>query len=326
MLRLLGRRKSEEERRDELLSAYLDGELGERERQQLEARLAQDATLRAELRALHRTVSLMQELPQATAPRNFILSESMVERQQPARRAAPVRAGSGQALGRAWAAPLLTAATAVVSLLFVVVLAGDLLLPGIGGLASEPRWSEQSKEVPQVALEAAPTNGGVTAEREVAPSPTMAPAIEAPREEPEMAVEEEEEAVEGMGADEAPSETGTPSTPTGGGGPTEEAAALAAPTAEPTVAPTVVSREVLTPTIPLKAPPVAGESAEGKLGELAPTPGPIEVTPSFMEAEERELEEPSRGRLPWEMFEIGLGLATAALAFTTILAWRARRR
>jgi hypothetical protein len=357
MLRLLVRRKSEEERRDELLSAYLDGELGERERQRLEARLAQDPALRAELRALHQTVSLMHELPQVAAPRNFILSRSLVEVQQPAARPEPraLRPSSEQAR-RAWAAPLLTAATAVVSLLFVVVLVGDLLLPGIGGLASAPEPMGLSKEVPQIALEAAPTGDEVEIEREVAPSPTSAPmaaeappeepemaaeekqeakveresapsptpaptlVAEAPREKPEMAAEEEEEAIEGIGADEAALETGTPSafTATGGGGPTEEAAALAAPTGD--------SGAALTPTIPAEAPAVAEEPAEEELRLLEPTPGEIEVTPPSTVVEERGLTPSGRGRLPWEVLEVGLGLAAVVLTFSTIRAWRVRRR
>jgi hypothetical protein len=391
MLRLVGRGKTEEERRDELLSAYLDGELGERERQRLEARLAQDPTLRAELRALHRMVSLVQELPQVAAPRNFILSKSMVERRVPAPRREP------QARLR-WAAPLLTAATAVVSLLFVVVLVGDLLLPGIGGLASAPEPMELSKEIPQIALEAEPVDEDFGVEREVAPSPTLAPmaaaeapreepemaaegeeeariegevapsptlapmpaeeapreepeaaveekartegedtpspplasppAMEAPIEEPEMAIEVEEEAAEGIQTDEALSEEETPSalTAAGGGGPTEEATALAAPTDAPPVAPTVVSGAALTATIPPEAPMVSEAPAEGELELLEPTPGEIEVTPLPTQAEERGLRESGRGRLPWEVLEVGLGLAAVVLTFVTIQAWRVRRR
>lgn len=238
---------------------------------------------------------------------------------------------------------MLTAATAVVSLLFVVVLLGDLLLPGIGGLASAPEAMEQSREVPQMALEAAPAGDEVEMEREAAPSATSAPmpdakapgegpemaveeAAEAPREESEMAVEEE--APEEMGADEAPLETGTPSplTAAGGGGPTEEAAAPAAPTAEPMVAPTVVSGTGLTSTIPAEPPAVAEEPAGEELGLLEPAPDEIEVTPPAIPAEDRGVQEPAHGRLPWEALEVGLGLAAVILTFTTIRAWRVRRR
>jgi hypothetical protein len=353
MLRLLGRRKREEERRDELLSAYLDGELGERECQRLEARLAQDATLRAELSALRQTVSLMQELPQVAAPRNFILSESMVRRRQPAAGPEP-RARSRRAQSRAWAAPLLTAATAVVSLLFAVVLVGDLLLPGIGGLATAPQPMEQAKEIPQIALEAAPAEEEVRVEREVEPSPTSAPlaaaeappeepetaavekehaevegevahspapptqAVEAPAEEPAEPVEGEEKAAEQLRAEEAVPETETPSAAVGAGGPTEEAAAIAAPT--------VVSGEAWTPTIAPEAPELYDEVAEGEPGLLEPSPDDAEVAPSPSQAEDRGLAAPVRGRLPWEVLEVGLGLTAVVLAFMTVRAWRARRR
>lgn len=364
MLRLLGRRRGEKERRDELLSAYLDGELEERERQRLEVRLAQDETLREELRALRQTVSLMQELPEVAAPRNFIVSKSMVERRQPAPRPEPrVLRPSSERVRRAWAAPLLTAATAVVSLLFVVLLVGDLLLPGMGGLASAPEPMEQAKEVPQIALEAEPADEGARVEHEVAPSPTSAPtaaaeapleepemaaeekeeariegevapsptlapmlATEAPREGPEMAVEEEGETAEGIRLEEALREAETPSPAMEGGGPTEEAAALAVPTGSPPVAPTVVSGAALTATIPPEAPMVSEAPAEEEVGLVEPSPGDIEVTPLPIQAEERGLRGPDRGRLPWEVLEVGLGLAAVVLAFATIQAWRVRRR
>jgi hypothetical protein len=249
----------------------------------------------------------------------------------------------------------------VVSLLFVVVLVGDLLLPGIGGLASAPEPMGLSKEVPQMALEAAPSGDEVEIEREVRVSPTSAPvaaeappeepgvvaeekqevevereseasptpapavAAEAPLEEPEAAAEEGEEAAEGTRADETLPEEETPPAPTaaGGGEPTEEAAAaLVAPTAEPMVAPTVVSGAALTSTIPA----VAEEPAEEELGLLEPTSDEIRVAPPTIQVEERGVEEPSRGRLPWEVLEIGLGLAALVLTFTTIRAWRVRRR
>jgi hypothetical protein len=227
MLRLRGRRKRTEKRRDELLSAYLDGELYEHELGRLEARLAEDPALRAELEALRTTVSLVRELPQVVAPRNLILTASMVEGRRRTRgsQIQAARSRSGQAPARAWAAPLLTAATAVASLLFAIVLTGDLLLGGMGGLASVREPMQEAKEVPQIALEAgrddeagrdefgvadkdaaagedAVVDEGVPVEREAAPSPptTGAAAAEAPPAEPEVVVEEKEAAqIEGEG-------------------------------------------------------------------------------------------------------------------------------
>ncbi|MBM4042299.1 MAG: hypothetical protein FJ290_27715 [Planctomycetes bacterium] len=53
------------------LSAYLDGELGEAERRAVEAALAADAALRAELDQLRRTAELVRSLPRASAPAGF---------------------------------------------------------------------------------------------------------------------------------------------------------------------------------------------------------------------------------------------------------------
>jgi len=210
MLRLPGRRKSTEKRRDESLSAYLDGEMNEHELRRLEARLSEDPALRAELEALRQTVALVRELPQVAAPRNLILTQSMVEgrRGTQGSQTQAARSRSGQAPARAWAAPLLTAAAAVASLLFAIVLTGDLLLGGMGGLASVPESMQEAKEIPQIALEAgaadedAVADEGVQVEREAGPSPptTRAPSAEAPPAEPEVVVEEKEAAqVEGEG-------------------------------------------------------------------------------------------------------------------------------
>ena len=53
------------------LSAYLDGELGEAERREVEATLAADATLRVELDQLRRTAELVRSLPRRAAPAGF---------------------------------------------------------------------------------------------------------------------------------------------------------------------------------------------------------------------------------------------------------------
>ena len=82
----------------------------------------------------------------------------------------------------------------------------------------------------------------------------------------------------------------------------------------------------MTPTIPPEAPMVSEVPVERELGLLEPTPGEIEVTPLPIQAEERGLTPAGRGRLPWEVLEVGLGLAVVVLTFVTIQAWRVRRR
>ncbi|MEA3375702.1 MAG: zf-HC2 domain-containing protein [Chloroflexota bacterium] len=347
MLRLLGWRKSEQQRRDELLSAYLDGELSEREREQLETRLSEDPALRAELRALHQTMSLVRELPRASAPRNFILTESMVRGREPAHAPEP---------RLAWAAPILTAATAVVSLLFAVVLAGDLLLPGVGGFASAPEPMLQSEERAPMEVETVVTRE-VERESAVGPAPSATASSKDMWEEPEMAAEDElspaeatraAEAPAGMGgapeaedttpAEEAPEEPeaaveeelspaeatraaqappgagATPPPPAEDAGPTEEVRSLAAPTTPPPV----TERFVLTPTIPPEEPRVSEEElgllVEPTLDEFEATPPPV-----------WEREGLSEARVPWRALEVALGLAALVLTFGTIRAWQARR-
>ncbi len=359
MLRLFRRHRDEDRqaaaraRQDELLSAYLDGELSEVERERLEVRLSQDPALRAELRAMQSTMSLMRELPQVAAPRNFILSESMIERQRPARemrrsRPEPRRGAS------AWAAPLLTAATAVVSLLFIVVLAGDLLLVG-GDLASAPAPGEglpgQEREAaPKIALEEAPAEEGppgdveaeeydseadraadvaspTPASEEPAAKPVPGPLTdEESREEPEMEMAVEEEGAVGEATEVAQAPAGAEGTspPAAEGDPAEETPAPAIPT----VAPTVTSVTALTPTIPAEAPVVS----EDELGLVEPTPQELEVTPRLVQEERetdgRRLPSLFRPLGPWPLarvLEVALGLAVLVLIVATILAWRVRQ-
>ena len=324
---MFGRRRDEEERRDELLSAYLDGELSQRERELLEVRLSEDPALRADLRAVHRTMSLVRDLPEVAAPRNFILSESMVERRR------PVEAGPGarpepSRRARAWAAPLLTAATMLVSLLFIVVLAGDLLLPQIGGLASAPAPMASHEEAPEMMMEAAPTDDAGPREAEPeksepadlgSPPPVSAAesAGEESPEEPEMAVEEEEADMEATRAAQAPAGAGGTPPPEREAGPTEEGGTLAVPT----VAPTVTAVTAHTPTIPAE-PPVISEDERG-LAE--PRPGQSDATPELTQ-EERVTDGFYLPSSVWGVLEVTLGIAALVLTFATFRAWRQRRR
>src|SRR5689334_11289859 len=58
----------------ELLSAYLDNQLGGVERAALERSLAGDTALRAELEELRAVRQLLRELPALTPPRSFTIS------------------------------------------------------------------------------------------------------------------------------------------------------------------------------------------------------------------------------------------------------------
>jgi hypothetical protein len=67
----------------ELLSAYLDGELSDREKERLEQRLARESALRADLDDLRETVALVNDLPRLKAPRNFTLDPAVYGRPVP---------------------------------------------------------------------------------------------------------------------------------------------------------------------------------------------------------------------------------------------------
>ncbi len=67
----------------ELLSAYIDGELDDRSRADLERRLAGDAPLRDALADLRATVALVRELPRLKAPRSFALDPAVHKRRAP---------------------------------------------------------------------------------------------------------------------------------------------------------------------------------------------------------------------------------------------------
>lgn len=309
-----GRRDREREQLDELLSAYLDGELSEAERVALDARLSQDSALRAELRAMHHTISLVRELPTAPPPRNFLVTRSMVEKRKPAEKASlfhlePEKGGKG------WLAPVLTAASAVASLLFVIVLFGDLLLPGVGGLASAPAPVRHLEEPERMELEAGPTQEvearGVEPPEQASPSP-LAPQAE----DEKLMVEEESTAAAATRAAEAPAGMGEgPPAEEGAAG--DETAVLPAPTASPTLTTTTD----LTPTVAAEAPTLS----EGELDWVAPTPDHLVVTPQ-VDQHAAEAETLEVGGRRWTALEISLGLVSLGLIAATIQAWRRREQ
>lgn len=99
----------------EILSAYLDNQLGSREVKRLEARLEQNDGLRATLEDLRRTRFMLRSLPKVRAPRNFTLSPRMVgEIRRPKR--------SFWQLSSSWAM------TSAISVMFLMItLMGDLM-------------------------------------------------------------------------------------------------------------------------------------------------------------------------------------------------------
>jgi hypothetical protein len=271
------------------------------------------------LAALRRTVSLVRDLPTVPIPRNFILPQSMAKRLQPAPLPRP---------RRAWAAPLLTAATAVVSLLFVVVLAGDLLLVSrVSNLSTAPEPAAMM-EAPQIAMEPSPIIEKVELEVEAERAVEMPTAVPLPAEAPPGAplpttAEEKHYAAE------PPDDAEETSEAAGGGGPIDETDAFT-----PTAVSAVAAEEAAAiPTVPAEAPLAPGEDrgAEPTPSEAAkvapPATDKVEADTSEGEWQAREdyFFAPSPV-LPWRAMEVTLGLIALGLAFFTIRAWRARRR
>jgi hypothetical protein len=333
-------RKKEQVARDELLSAYLDDQLDAEERARLEIWLADDAALRAELEALRRTVEMVRDLPSRPIPRNFILPQTIAPKPQRAPAARP---------RLRWAAPFLTAATAAVSLLFVAVLAGDLLLSGAARMAYAPRAAEQKLTAPSpaaeaIAVEEAPAASapGETPPQETdtegetlsvtAPPKAMAPTDTAdgtPSPSPTPASygpaagdgEDEEESGERAEATVQATELSTAAgggVTEGAGAPTPTAAPLAAeiaPAQTATPAPTLIPEESLRSP----APAPSGENGiipTANAGELADEGGDQgthrDITPQLIS--------------PWRILEIALGVVAVGMAVATVVAWRARRR
>jgi hypothetical protein len=314
MARLFSKREREREQRDELLSAYLDGRLDAGERARLEARLAADPALRAELQALRRTVALVRDLPRVPAPRNFILPRATVTRPRPI----PLRS-------RRLLAPLLTAATSIAALLFVVALASNLLSAAAGRrLALAP--------AAPAAVPARQAVGTAEVEQDTG-TPATAPALA-------MEAPAEEAGEEGRLNQGTPMATPSPSSPAPaavGAAPEEGAPAGLAPA--PSAAPALGAVGTPNPTPAAAGAAVATPSpptVEGYGGGPAPTEAAKRVPSAGEEGGEGALEGERFGQeggtagrapaLPWRALEIALGLGALVLGAATVWAWRARRR
>lgn len=114
----------------ERLSAYLDGQLSGRERARMESRLQAEPKLQSALEELRRTQIILRSLPKLRAPRNYALTPQMVPAWEERRRAYPI----------------LGFASAIATLLLVLVLVGDFFAPR--QLAMAPAIETQALEVP----------------------------------------------------------------------------------------------------------------------------------------------------------------------------------
>ncbi len=103
----------------EALSAYLDGQLSNRERSRLEARLENDRDLQLALEELRKTQGVLRNLPTLCVPRNFTLTPQMVGLKQESRPLFPV----------------LRFASIIAMVLLAVVVIGDYMFPATPAFA-----------------------------------------------------------------------------------------------------------------------------------------------------------------------------------------------
>jgi hypothetical protein len=164
---------TEAQRRDELLSAYLDVDLPPAERDQLDDRLATDTDLRDAFEGMRLVRDTLVTLEQVHAPRSFALS-------------APAAPESRPAFGRLDLVTRIGAMTAAVA--FVVVLAGDL--NGAGTPIAHQSFSTSAENTairPESAASGGGGAGGATAsgaaERSTSAELASAPAPAAATEE-----------------------------------------------------------------------------------------------------------------------------------------------
>ncbi len=279
---LRNRGKSEHEWVEQSLSAYIDGELSAKETARVEEHLQECQACAESLATLQQTVALIRELPTVPAPRSFAIRPASVRL-----KARPVAPG--------WGYGLLKGATALATLLLVLLIGGDLALQFLGGfrlaapaplapaaevaLAPSPlpsitpieadeEWMVGEGKAPEMpTMEAPPSNAQklpppaavVTETREAYPAPP-----------PQDTVRPVSERVEGAAATGTPTSAATPAeTPL----PEEqEIGGAAEPTAAPmpTATPEVVAMADI-PSEELQARGVAHLQAE------APLPLPLRL-------------------------------------------------
>jgi hypothetical protein len=315
--------------RDELLSAYLDDQLSAEDHAHLEARLAADSALRSELEMLRRTVALVRDLPPQPVPRNFILPQTAAPKARPEPVARRPR----------WLAPFLTAATAAVSLLFVAVLVGDLLLFDGGGVAqlAAPAAEGAAGTVPveKEAEERAPQMFTVTDSPEVADATeawsepdegegtplamevpgTPPPGVSTP---PTVPTEVQEPRGEYAAPTSTPAE---PSIPAAGGG--------EPPVESPIPTPSPAADEAADAAVPDRSPvplpePATGEPTERVLRDTESAPNGVGATEPLPSG--RGDEDSVSYMSPWRAAEVALGVSALLLLVAAFWAWRARRR
>lgn len=156
--------KSKADRQAELISAYVDRALPARAQQQFEQALTRDADLQAEVRQQRAVQAALRQLPRQRAPRSFMLDPALYGRAQMAPTWQPF--------------PVLRAATAMMALLLVAVLAFDLGVVQRSGLEQSASIAMTAAQEESFAEEAAALDALPATVREE--DAAMEPAAEEP--------------------------------------------------------------------------------------------------------------------------------------------------
>jgi hypothetical protein len=175
----------------QLLSAYLDGQLSKRERAQLETRLSTQPGLNNELESLRRTRALLRLTPQRRAPRNYTLKpETVAEKHRGFQWVPTLRFSSALASILAMASiafnllPLAGGAMAPLAAPDMVAASDTSLTPEIQVQASkEPTpmiliWGGASQIEILGGIGSGPATTTVAGERILAPQATPSPDVE----------------------------------------------------------------------------------------------------------------------------------------------------
>jgi anti-sigma factor RsiW len=174
-------RKSNEEKCQELLTAYIDDKLTSKDRRSFEHLLEADVSLRADLEQQQSIKESLRQLPQIRAPRSFTLDPALYGRPQPQ--------------PRLQFYPALRAATVLAAFVFVALISVDLFLED-SGLSSNLAAPDETSALSQLATEKA-ADGFAEELAEAAVEGRAvaeeAPAMAIPAEEPQ--IEEIEEVV-----------------------------------------------------------------------------------------------------------------------------------
>lgn len=145
--------KSEADKHQEMITAYLDSALSPGEQHHFEQLLADDPALRASVEKQRLIKQQLRKLPRVPAPRNFTLDPTLYGRPQP------------QTSSRLY--PYVRFATAIAGILLVVFLATDLLLISTEPNAS-PAEAPVALELQESAADQAPKEMTRVVEEEVA--------------------------------------------------------------------------------------------------------------------------------------------------------------